>query len=232
MTMDKMDRLQNTIGYTFKNKALLRNALTHSSFLNECGDKSQKSNERLEFLGDAVLGLVIGQYLFDTNPDVHEGILTKARASTVCEETLADLAMEINLGECLFMSRGEIKNGGTKRKSALSDATEALIAAIYLDSGLEEARKFIIRYLSDTADEAVTSKSMTTDYKTKLQEYVQKSNGRFSYKLVGESGPDHDKTFEVELFINGESISKGNGNSKKNAEQKAAKKALEIFGEK
>ncbi len=229
--MEKLDKLQKTIGYTFKNKALLRNALTHSSFLNECKDKGKKSNERLEFLGDAVLGLVIAQYLFETNPDVPEGILTKARAATVCENTLAQVADEISLSDHIIMGKGEIKSGGNKRKSSLSDATEAIIAAIYLDSGLENARAFILKYFSKLADSAVSGKSLSVDYKTKLQEWVQKDNGSFEYRLVGEKGPDHDKEFSVELFVNGEKISSGVGNSKKNAEQKAAKNALEILGE-
>lgn len=229
--MENLDKLQKTIGYTFKNKALLRNALTHSSFLNECKDRERKSNERLEFLGDAVLGLVIAQYLFETNPGVHEGILTKARAATVCENTLAQIADEISLSDHIIMGKGEIKSGGNKRKSSLSDATEALMAAIYLDGGLENARAFILKYFSKLADSAILGKSVSDDYKTKLQEWVQKDNGSFEYKLSGEKGPDHDKEFSVELFINGSLISSGIGNSKKQAEQQAAKKALEILGE-
>lgn len=229
--MDKLDKLQKTIGYTFENKALLRNALTHSSFLNESREKGRKSNERLEFLGDAVLGLVIGQYLFETNPDVHEGILTKARAATVCENTLAQIADEIELSEYLIMGKGELRSGGNKRKSSLSDATEAVIAAIYLDTGLESARAFILKYFSKLADNAVLGKNVSDDYKTKLQEHVQKDDGHFAYKLAGEKGPDHDKEFLVELYINNKLISSGVGNSKKNAEQQAAKKALEILGE-
>ncbi len=229
--MDKLERLQQTIGYTFQNKSLLIGALTHSSFLNECKDKGKKSNERLEFLGDAVLGLVIAQYLYETNPGVHEGVLTKARAATVCENTLAQIADEISLGNCLIMGKGEIKNGGNKRKSAVSDATEALIAAIYLDSGLESARAFILKYFSHLADMAVFGKTLSDDYKTRLQEFVQRDNGSFEYRLTGETGPDHDKEFSVELFINGEIVSAGIGNSKKQAEQNAAKKALEKLGE-
>ena len=229
--MDKLEKFQKNIGYAFENKALLRTALTHSSFLNENREKGRKSNERLEFLGDAVLGLVIGQYLFETNPDVHEGILTKARAATVCENTLAQIADEIELSDYLIMGKGELRNGGNKRKSSLSDATEAVIAAIYLDSGLESARAFILKYFSKLADNAVLGKNISDDYKTKLQEYVQKEDGHFSYKLTGEKGPDHDKEFLVELYINNKLISSGVGNSKKNAEQQAAKKALEILGE-
>ena len=229
--MEKLDKLQQTIGYTFENKSLLRNALTHSSFLNECKDKGRKSNERLEFLGDAVLGLVIGQYLFETNPNVHEGILTKARAATVCENTLAQIADEISLSEHIIMGKGELRCGGNKRKSSLSDATEALIAAIYLDSGLESARDFILKYFSKFADSAILGKLFSDDYKTKLQELMQKKDGHFVYKLAYEKGPDHNKEFFVELFVNDKLISSGVGNSKKNAEQNAAKKALEILGE-
>ena len=229
--MEKLDKLQNIIGYTFKNKALLRNALTHSSFLNECKDQSRKSNERLEFLGDAVLGLVIAQYLFETNPGVHEGILTKARAATVCENTLAQIADEISLSDYIIMGKGEMKSGGNKRKSSLSDATEAIMAAIYLDGGLEKAREFILKYFSKLADSAVSGKAISVDYKTKLQEWVQKDNGSFEYRLASEKGPDHDKEFSVELFVNDKLISSGVGNSKTQAEQNAAKKALEILGE-
>lgn len=229
--MEKLDKLQQTIGYTFKNKSLLRNALTHSSFLNECKDRGRKSNERLEFLGDAVLGLVVGQYLFETNPNVHEGILTKARAATVCENTLAQIADEISLSEHIIMGKGELRNGGNKRKSSLSDATEALIAAIYLDSGLESARVFVLKYFSKLADSAILGKTISVDYKTKLQEWVQKDNGSFEYRHIDETGPDHDKKFTVELLVNGKTVSEGVGNSKKNAEQNAAKKALEKLGE-
>ena len=220
-----MKELEEKIGYTFKDKQLLTHALTHSSYANE-KHLSYGSNERLEFLGDSVLGVITAEYFYN-NFDLPEGELTKLRAATVCEESLFNFAKELNLGENLLLGKGEIRTHGGERPSILSDAFESVIAAIYLDGGMEEAKKFVLRFIS----KAVIAKPSFRDYKTALQEIVQKNREEhITYILVGESGPDHDKNFEVEVLINSNVMGRGKGRSKKIAEQEAAKAALSLMG--
>lgn len=222
--MNSIEAFQDNIGYHFKNIKLLQTALTHSSYSNEkhgAGD----CNERLEFLGDSVLGLVSAEYFYSLK--LPEGEMTKKRASCVCEKALYEFAKEINLGNTILLGRGEEKCGGRTRKSVVSDAFEAVIAAIYLDGGLDEARKFIRPFL-ENASEYVSN---FIDYKTELQEVVQKNpDEHLAYVLVAESGPDHNKTFEIELHLNSNIIGTGKGHSKRAAEQNAAKAALELMG--
>lgn len=220
-----MNELEKNIGYIFRDKELLTLALTHSSYANEKG--KGKDNERLEFLGDSVLGFITAEYLFGMLKDKPEGELTKLRANAVCEKSLAVFASEINLGEYILLGKGEIMTGGRTRPSILSDAFESVIAAIYLDGGIDEAKKFVLRFVS----KSTTDINAATDYKTLLQEVIQKNpDEHLTYRLAAESGPDHDKTFTVEVYLNSNCIGVGNGHSKKKAEQAAAKEALELMG--
>jgi ribonuclease-3 len=223
--------LEAAIGYQFKNITLLQNALTHSSYANERWHNPLASNERLEFLGDSVLGMVVAEYLFSHFQDRPEGELTRMRADMVCEKTLAAVANQVNLGEHLLLGHGEEQGGGRKRNSILADAVESIIAASFLDGGMEAAKSIIQRFI--LCDVPVT-KLHNMDYKTALQEQVQqKKNQVLTYHLVGESGPDHDKQFAVEVQLNGKVIGSGIGSSKKRAEQDAARMALEaLFSEK
>lgn len=222
-----LELLQEKIGYHFKNEALLRTAMTHSSYANESNESGCESNERLEFLGDSVLGIITAENFYMNYKRFPEGELTKLRAATVCEKSLCDFAREIDLGEHLLLGRGEISSGGNKRPSILADAFEALIAAIYLDGGMESAKKFVMNFVSD----AVKKHTGFIDHKTVLQEIIQRNPGEIiEYVLVGESGPDHDKRFEVEVHLNSNIIGRGIGTSKKKAEQLAAKEALELMG--
>ena len=219
--------LETAIGYRFKNISLLQNALTHSSYANEHWHNSLKSNERLEFLGDSILGMVVAEYLYKNFPDRPEGELTRMRADMVCEKTLAAVAGRIELGQHLLLGNGEEQGGGRSRNSILADAVESVIAASFLDGGMAAARQFIDKFI---LVEVPVKKLHNADYKTALQELVQqKKNQTLSYVLVGESGPDHDKHFEVEVSLNGRVIGTGSGSSKKRAEQMAAKKALETL---
>ena len=220
--------LEQRIGYQFKNGKYLRRALTHSSYSNESREKPE-CNERLEFLGDAVLSLVVSNYIFHRF-HLNEGDLTKIRASIVCEKSLFRFAGEIGLGEELYLGRGEPQRGGRTRPSIVSDAFEALIAAIFLDGGLEPASRFILRFVREELDTG--ERSAFVDYKTMLQEIVQKNpEEKVSYVLVEENGPDHDKHFVVEVRLNSNVIGRGEFRSKKGAEQLAAKEALELMGE-
>ena len=217
--------LEAAIGYHFQNIQLLQNALTHSSYANERWHNSLLSNERLEFLGDSVLGMLVAEYLFHTFPDRPEGELTRMRADMVCETTLAAAANRIGLGEHLLLGHGEERFGGRQRNSILADAMESVIAACFLDGGIEAALKIVQQFI--LVDVPVT-KLHNADYKTALQELVQqKKNQVLSYALVGQSGPDHDKQFEVEVSLNGETVGRGIGRSKKRAEQEAARTAIE-----
>ena len=219
--------LEAAIGYKFKNITLLQNALTHSSYANEQWHDSLKSNERLEFLGDSILGMVVAEHLYKTQPDRPEGVLTRMRADMVCERSLAEIAQKLNLGSHLLLGKGEEQSGGRNRPSILADAVESVIAACFLDGGMEPAESFIRRFVLCNVP-VVTMKNV--DYKTALQELVQqKKNQILSYKLVGESGPDHDKQFLVELTLNDTVVGKGVGTSKKRAEQDAARVALEAL---
>ena len=219
--------LEKRIGYTFKNKQLLSEALTHSSYANERQDGT-RCNERLEFLGDSVLGFISAEHFFEHFKHLPEGELTKRRAFFVCEKSLSVFAKELGIGDFLLFGKGEILTGGKDRPSILADAFEAVLAAVYLDGGIEPAKKLVLRFI-DKADEV---KPGITDYKTTLQEIVQRNpEEAVEYVLVGESGPDHNKTFEAEVLLNGESAGRGFGHSKKEAEQMAAKAALELMGE-
>lgn len=216
--------LETAIGYRFRNITLLQNALTHSSYANERWHNSLMSNERLEFLGDSILGMVVAEYLFRTFPDRPEGELTRMRADMVCEKTLARVAAHIELGRHLMLGNGEEQGGGRSRDSILADAVESVIAASFLDGGMDAARRFIQKFV---LVEVPVKQLHNADYKTALQELVQqKKNQTLSYALVGESGPDHDKRFEVEVSLNGRVIGTGTGSSKKRAEQMAAQNAL------
>lgn len=223
-----MKNLENVIKYKFKNSQLLTEALTHSSYANEGRNKHQ-NNERLEFLGDSVLSVIVANHLFIKYPKLPEGELTKLRAALVCDRSLAGFANSIDLGEHLLMGKGEEHSGGRSRMSNLEDAFEALVGAIYLDGGLEEARKFVIGFIPKNLDVSKIQKS--SDYKTTLQEIIQQNpEEKLTYALVSESGPDHDKLFEVEVHLNSNVIGTGTGKSKKQAEQAAAKQSLELMG--
>ena len=225
--MNKLDSLQEKIGYKFKNTALLERALTHSSYANETSGQHNQSNERLEFLGDSVLGIITAENFYMNYSDLPEGELTKLRAATVCEKSLFDFATQLGLGEYLLLGKGEICTGGKERPSILADAFEALIAAVYLDGGMDAAKGFVLRYV----EEAVRKHRGFKDHKTVLQEIIQRNPGEtIEYVLVGETGPDHDKRFEVEVHLNSNVIGRGIGTSKKKAEQLAAKEALELMG--
>ena len=217
--------LEQAIGYRFKNITLLQNALAHSSYANERYHDSLKSNERLEFLGDSILGMMVADHLYKTFPDRPEGELTRMRADMVCEQSLARIADRIGLGAHLLLGHGEEQGGGRSRASILADAVESVIAAAYLDGGMGAAKKFIEDFVLCNVP---VTKLQNVDYKTRLQELVQqKKNQVISYRLTGESGPDHDKHFTVEVTLNGQVVGQGNGTSKKRAEQDAASNALQ-----
>ncbi|MBQ2964511.1 MAG: ribonuclease III [Clostridia bacterium] len=217
---------QQKIDYKFNNEELLLTALTHSSYANECGGAF---NERLEFLGDSVLGFISAEFFFSNRKSMPEGELTKLRAATVCEKSLFGFAKEIDLGSYIRLGKGETNTGGRERPSILSDAFEAVIAAIYLDGGMDEAKKFVLRFLREA--QSHKNDSAFKDYKTVLQEIIQRNpEERLEYVLVGESGPAHDKIFEVEIHLNSNCIGRGSGHSKKLAEQAAAGEALKLMG--
>lgn len=224
--MLNLTELEEVIGYEFNQKGLLRQALTHSSFANEKHMKKHSDNERLEFLGDAVLEVVSSEFLFQNYPNMPEGDLTKFRASIVCEPTLAMCTREIKLGKFLFLGKGENQTGGRERKSILSDALEAVIGAIYLDGGFEPARAFIHRFILTD----IEHKKLFYDSKTILQEIVQGNYDEpLHYVLLAEEGPDHDKNFRVAAQIGDRRIGEGSGHTKKAAEQEAAYQALLIL---
>ncbi len=219
--------LETAIGYQFHNISLLQNALTHSSYANERWHNGLMSNERLEFLGDSILGMVVAEFLYRNFPNRPEGELTRMRADMVCEKTLAVVANQIHLGQHLLLGHGEEQGGGRKRESILADAVESVIAASFLDGGMEAAAQFIRRFI---LVEVPVTKMHNTDYKTAFQELVQqKKNQTITYVLTGESGPDHDKHFTVEVMLNGTVAGVGSGSSKKRAEQEAARAALEAM---
>ena len=221
--MTAWEGLEAKLGYTFQDKHLLENALTHSSYANENRGRSYGSNERLEFLGDSVLGMVVADYLYRTHPDLPEGDLTRTRAALVCEGSLVEVAQALALGQYLKLGRGEDAGGGRTRHSILADAVEAVLAAVYLDGGLGPARGIIQRFLLNQEEEKCTSR----DYKTALQELVQRESGQIlEYRLTGAAGPDHAKIFSVAVELNGRVVGAGEGHSKKEAEQNAAKAAI------
>ena len=225
--MKLLEDYEKLIGYRFEDRSLLETALTHSSYANE---HKCKSYERLEFLGDSVLGFVTAEYLFSHFPDLPEGELTKNRAALVCEKSLCGFSKALRVGEFLRLSHGEMNSGGRERASILADVFESTTAAIYLDSGrLEEAKRFILRFIVPAA-KAQNVKPFK-DYKTTLQEIIQQNpEEKLEYMVTGESGPDHDKHFTVEVHLNSNVIGKGGGRSKKEAEQQAAREALELMG--
>lgn len=224
-----MEQLEKKLGYTFKNKSLLQTALTHSSYANERKEYTP-FNERLEFLGDSVLGFVVAEYIFKHLKKLPEGELTRIRATLVCEKSLFDLAQSIELGKYLRLGHGEDLNGGRERPSILSDAFEAVIAAIYLDGGMDSAADFILKVMGGVINDREYKPFV--DYKTRLQEIVQNNPGdELRYELVGEKGPDHAKVFTVAVVLNNNVFSTADGKSKKQAEQNAAKAALELMGE-
>ena len=221
---EKFEALQNNLGYHFKDISLLRTALTHSSYANEKG-AGTVCNERLEFLGDSVLGFISAGYFY-RNYDFPEGELTKHRAAKVCENALCVFAGELDIGSALLLGKGELRMGGREKPSILADAFEAVLAAVYLDGGLEEAGKLALRFVARN-----DSIKETKDYKTILQEIVQRNpEEHVEYVLTGSSGPDHAKSFNVEVHLNSNVIGRGVGRSKKLAEQHAAKEALELMG--
>lgn len=220
--------LEENLKYKFKNISLLDNAITHSSFANETKCISG-SNERLEFLGDSVLSIIVSDYIYKNFPNMPEGELTKLRASLVCEKSLCEFSKELGIGAYLKLGKGEAQNGGAERPSILADAFEAVLAAIYLDGGIEPATKHIMRFVLPELEHI--DDDNFRDYKTELQEIIQRNpEERLSYILIAESGPDHDKNFTVEVHLNSNVIGCGSGKSKKRAEQAAAKQALELMG--
>ena len=222
-----MKKLEDMLGYAFRRKALLETALTHSSWANENRGSGMACNERLEFLGDAVLGFVVASYLYENAPDMPEGQMTRARAELVCERSLLGAADALGLGEHLRLGRGEELGGGRKRPSILADAFEAVVAAVFLDGGMERAAAVVDRYILSGFTEGIKH---GCDYKTLLQELIQKKSGQtLGYQLTGESGPDHMKRFSVEALVNGAVMGFGTGRNKKEAEQAAAKAALEAL---
>ena len=222
-----MEELEKELRYTFRSPELLRRALCHSSYANEHRHEREESNERLEFLGDSVLGFVTADYLYARHPNLPEGDLTRRRAALVREETLYEVAKKLELGRYLRLGHGEETSGGRMRHSILADATEALFAAVYLDGGMESASTLIHRLLLDGTQEAVTEERRT-DYKTTLQELIQQSAGQdLCYRILDETGPDHAKTFTAEALVNGRPLGRGTGPSKQKAEQAAARAALE-----
>ncbi len=226
-----MRSLEEKLGYTFRDQRLLQAALYHSSYANEHRGGGIQSNERLEFLGDAVLGMVTADYLFHKHPDLPEGDLTRIRAALVCEESLHEAAQSLCLGDYLKLGRGEESGGGRQRPSILADATESVFAAVYLDGGMEQARAIIHRVLLDREREEVVEERRR-DFKTQLQELVQRRSDQvMRYEMTGESGPDHAKVFEACVRINDEIVGTGTGRSKKEAEQSAARSALEKLSE-
>jgi ribonuclease-3 len=219
-----LSKLEDRIGYDFKSHELLIQALTHSSYANEMKMTKEKNNERLEFLGDAVLELVTSEYVYNEHKDLSEGDLTKIRASIVCEQTLSSCAQDMNIGNFLLLGKGEDLSGGRKRESILSDSLEAIIGAIYLDGGFANAKEFIRNNIFNKME----NKQLFYDSKTILQEIIQNDDNRqkIRYKLISEQGPDHNKSFTMALFIDNEQISLGVGKTKKAAEQAAAMKAI------
>lgn len=220
-----MQTLQQAIGYVFRDLSLLETALTHTSYANEVCKNELRSYERLEFLGDSILGFTAADYLFSAFPGLHEGELTKLRAELVCEASLAETAKKLGLGNYLRLGKGEEAGGGRRRISIIADVVEAVIAAIYLDGGLTAAKRFIYDFILVDVKARV---KLNADYKTMLQELIQqKKNQKLVYELLAENGPDHDKTFSVQVLLNGTPIGAGEGTSKKRAEQAAAQRAME-----
>ena len=222
-----MQKLEETIGYRFRDPKLLETALTHSSYANERHDSGEESYERLEFLGDSILGHITADYLYHHEPPIPEGRMTRLRAELVCEQSLHRIAQRLELGKYMRLGKGEERTHGRERPSILADMVESILAAMYLDSGsLEEPRRFVMNELLLQAD--LGEQHRSEDYKTALQELIQrKPNQIISYEMLSQSGPDHDKTFVFQILVNGVPVGQGRGRSKKEAEQMAAREALE-----
>jgi ribonuclease-3 len=225
----QLKEFEGIIQYTFKDISILNNALTHSSYVASKADFLEH-NERLEFIGDSILNMVISLQLYSKCKNAPEGNLTRYRAGIVCEQSLYAAADRLKLGQYLMLSRGEENTGGRNRVSILADAFEAVIAAVYLDGGMKKAKSFILSNLGDIISDSIENR-IFSDYKSFLQEHIQKNNsGKLSYKLLKEEGPDHNKTFEVALYLNNTMIGRGEGHSKKDAQQAAAKDAIKCLG--
>ncbi len=224
--MDKLEILEKNIGYTFNNKALLKNALTHTSYAYE---NHIQSNEKLEFLGDSILEFLSSKYIYNNYPKLKEGEMTKVRATVVCEDSLYKIADRHNFSDFLYVGKSERMHQGNRKIAIMADSVEAVIAAIYFDSGLEEAEKFIINNLKEEI-EIATKNVGIKDHKTILQEKLQvNGNVNIKYEIINETGPDHDKTFTAEVKLNGKVLAVGEGKTKKQAEMDAAGKALETL---
>ncbi len=223
-----MKELERRIGHSFNNRSLLLTALTHSSYANERHDSACMSYERLEFLGDSILSLVTAEYLYSHEPALPEGRMTRLRAELVCEVSLHKVAQELGIGGYMRLGKGEEHSGGRERASILADMVESVIAAIYLDSGMDKARSFIMEKV--LRDAQLSESHRVADYKTALQELVQKkSDSSIQYQIVSESGPDHNKVFTFRVLVNGKEAGQGSGRTKKEAEQMAARQALETL---
>ena len=222
--MQQLNGLQDRLGYTFRDTELLKTALTHSSYANEKKQSGISSNERLEYLGDSVLGMTVALYIFNEKSNMPEGQMTRLRSEIVCEKSLATLAIKLRIGECMQLGRGEEKGGGRKRPSLLADALEAILAAMFIDGGFEPVMKLVSEHFGS---HVYQFDQESTDYKTSLQEIIQEKSGqKLSYHIIDEKGPDHEKLYTVEVRLNGSVIGSGMGRSKKGAEQSAARVAL------
>jgi ribonuclease-3 len=227
-----ISQLEETINYTFKDKNLIKTALVHSSYSNEnkYKDKTISDNERLEFLGDSVLSIITSEYLYSLNSAFSEGDLTKTRAAVVCENSLYNFASEFSLGDYIYLGRGEVLTHGRDRKSIIADAFEALLVALYLDSGMETAKTFLLPFIKNAVE--LTMKTGNGDYKSSLQKIVQQTPEEIlEYRLVSEEGPPHNRWFTFRVYLNSNLLGEGSGRSKRDAEQKAAKEALKLLGE-
>ena len=230
---DNLKKIEEKLGYKYNNISLLENALTHSSYANEMKSRGRKinSNERLEFLGDSVLALITSEYIFLKLKEYKEGELTKVRAAVVCEESLCSFSESLEIGKVLYLGKGEIATNGRNRKSILADAFEAILGSIFLDGGLESAKKFLLKFLEKAIADFINEGELK-DYKSLLQQLIQQ-NGTgeiLEYALINESGPDHNKIFEINVILNNNMLGNGKGRSKKIAEQNAAREALALFG--
>jgi len=231
MKMQQLEILQEKINYKFNNVMYLKRALTHSSYANENKKEKVKNNERLEFLGDSVLGLVVSEYLYSHFPNLAEGQLTKVRARIVCEASLGDTASDLDIGSYMYFGRGEELTGGRERTSILADTFEALLAAMYIDGGIEIVRNFVLTQMDEIIMDAVEGK-LFIDYKTRLQEVIQvKKGNRIKYEIFKEEGPDHSKIFFTHVKLNEAIIGIGKGRSKKESEQAAAREGLKTLKE-
>ena len=222
-----LNKLQSTIGYTFKNEALLTRAMTHSSYTAEHNKSYSSNNERLEFIGDAYLDAIVGHKIFDVVQDCTEGVLSRKRAEVVCESSLASIARDLHIGDFLLLGNGEEHTGGRDRESMLADALEALIGAVIIDGGFEEGRRVVLNIFAETIRDSVQGK-INNDYKSRLQEFIQKkyNNNDIKYRIVDEQGPAHDKLFTAEVELLGKVIGRGSGKSKAKAEQAAAEQVI------